>query len=231
MKRPILKSSIIGALLLASSACSSGGEDGIDVTTSWLGSLHRYEQISGAGRSGVFLMKNGSRPAHVARIVVEPAEITVSSRSDLNAISPAAYEKLRDVLTAALAREAAKQFPSSGAPADNADTYLLRVALTNLTVKRKTRKTGPAGLNDLEFNFDDAAIELGIRERRSNARRGAAIHRLQARNAGWNALVGRFGDFAVQAIAKAAEARDGVNRKAAQPRASAPAANKPSSAR
>lgn len=218
-------------MLLACVACSSDSDDGTDVTTSWLGPLHRYDRMSGTEQFGVYLMKGDARPAHVARIVVGPAEITVSARSDLNAISPSAYEELRAAFAEALEREVAQRFPAkTGADgaANNADTYIMRAALTNLTVKRKSKKFGPAGLRDLEFSFDDAAIELVLHEKRSNARRGVVVQKAAGQAARWNALADRFKGFAAQAAQKAAEARDEINRKAAQPVAPAVAPKKPS---
>jgi hypothetical protein len=232
MKRPELRLSAIATLvLLACAACSSGSDDGIDVTTSWLGSLHRYERVSGTEQFGVYLMKGGTRPAHVGQIIVGSAEITISARSDLNAISPAAYEELRAAFAKALEREAAQRFaakPGASGPADTADTYILRAALTNLTVKRKSRNFGPVGLNDLEFTFDDAAIELVLHEKRSNARRGVIVQKAEGPVARRNALADRFRSLAARAAEKTAEARDGINRKAALPVAPALAPAKPS---
>lgn len=226
MKRPVLKSSIIGAFLLAGGACSSG-DGGIDVATSWLGPLHQYEQIRGTEDFGVYVMKDGGRPAYVERVLVGPAEITISAESDLNAISPATYEKLRNAFTTALAREVARRLPASSQATGAKDIYILRTALTNLTVKRKAKKFGQVGLDGLEFTFDRAAVELGLHERRSNARRGVVIEKASGKPAQWSALPDRFQAFAAKAIEKAAEARTAINKKASKPEPAAPAPKNP----
>lgn len=222
MKRPNFKSSLSGILLLACGACSSG-EDNIDTTTSWLGPLHRYVQLSGSDDFGVYLLKDDlGRPAFVDHVIVGPAEITVSVESDLNSISPAAYEQLRAAFTAALDEEITERPPGSGTTGDSRDTYVVRAALTNLTIRKISKEFGQVGLNDLEFRFDDAALEIGLYESTTNLRRAVIIEKVQANTARWNDLRSRFGAFAAQIAKKTAEARAGINGKAAQPEPPAP---------
>jgi hypothetical protein len=222
MNRPILKSSMLGVVLLACGACASG-EDNIDTATSWLGPLHRYERLSGTDDFGVYLLKNGvGRPAYVERVVVQPAEITISPSSDLNAVSVAAFAQIRSALTAALNAEVAKRIPASDSGPDNRDVYEFRAAITNLTVKKKSNAFGQVALEDLEFSFEDAAAEAGLHESRSNARRAVIIEKIQGEAVRWPALRDRFAAFAAQVAGKVAEARREIDRKAAEPAAPAP---------
>lgn len=224
MKRPTFKSTVLGTLLLACGACSSG--DTIDTTTSWLGPLHRYEQLSGTGDFGVYLLKDtGNRPAIVGRIVASPAEVTVSVQSDLNAISPTAYEQLRATFSASLTKSFASDRRNPDAGDDKGDAYFVRAALTNLTVKKVSNEFGLVGLKDLEFGFEDAALEIGIYERRTNARRAVIIEKVQGKKVRWDVLRERFTGFAERVAEKTSEARAAIDKKASQP--AAPALKKP----
>jgi len=228
MTRPAFKLSAICALVLVlCAACGSGDDDGLDVTTSWLGPLRQYERLSGEDQYGVYLRNDATRPARVLRFDIAPAEITVSTGSDLNALSPAAYEELRGALVKALARQIASRFPAPAASATGTaekgtDSYVLRAALTNLTIKRVSRKLGPAGLRDLEFSLDDSAIEISLHEQRSNARRAVIVQKVGGGKLRWNALADRFDALALQAAEKTAEARDGIDKKANAPEKPAP---------
>jgi len=222
MKRPEFKLSAICVLVLVlCAACGSGGGDGLDVTTSWLGPLRHYERLSGEEQYGVYLRNDGTRPARVLRFDIARAEITVSTGSDLNALSPAAYEQLRTALEKALTRQIAGRFPgataTTGTAPKGADSYLFRAALTNLTVKRVSKKLGPAGLRDLEFSFDDSAMEISLNENRSNARRAVIVQKVEGGKLRWNEIANRFEALALQAAEKTAEARDGIDKKASQP--------------
>jgi hypothetical protein len=219
MKRPAFKLSAISALVMVlCAACGSGDDDGLDLTTNWLGPIRHYERLSGEALFGVYLHKNGTRPARVLRIDVAPAEITVSTRSDLNALSPAAYEQLRAAFEKALTRQIANRLPATtGTEQKGADAYILRAALTNLTIKRVSKKFGPAGLRDLEFSFDNSAIEISLHEYRSNARRAVIVQKAEGPKLRWSALADRFDAIALQAAQKTAEAREGIDKKANQP--------------
>jgi hypothetical protein len=223
MKRPQLKLSSICVLVLAlCAACGSGENDGLDVTTSWLGPLRQYERLSGEEQYGVYLRNDGTRPARVLRIEIAPAEITISTRSDLNTLSPAAYEQLRTALEKALTRQITTRFPApaaraAGSDQENADSYVLRAALTNLTIKRVSKEFDLVGLRDLEFSFDGSAIEISLHEKRSNARQAVIVQKAAGKKFRWNALDDEFDTLARSAAEKTAEARDGIDKKASAP--------------
>tara|TARA_R110000868_G_scaffold43803_6_gene146974 strand:+ start:17568 stop:18269 length:702 start_codon:yes stop_codon:yes gene_type:complete len=217
MNRPAYRLSAIGLLMLITcAACSSGNDDVLGVSTNWLGPLHRYERQSGADSFGVFVRKEGTRPARVKQLILAPAEITVSAASDFNSLDPAAYEKVRAAFSDALKKHIAASARSSSADAD-ADAYILRIALTNLTVKRNTTKIGPVSLDELEFAFNGAAIEASLSERSTNARRAVFAHKADAGKALWKDLGTLFDRFARQAAEKTAEARAAIDRKASLP--------------
>lgn len=221
MKRPDFKFSALAVLaLLVSASCSSGKDDDIGVTTNWLGQLHQFEQVSGKDRFGVFLKKDTSPPAMVRQFLIAPAEITISPRSDLNALNPAAYEQLRTAFSDALKEHVASRFPASpDTGRQDGDTYVLRAALTNLTVKRKTSAFGPAEPKDLEFTLEDTTVEIGLHEQRTNTRRAVIVQKATGGKIAWNGLPERFRAFAMEAATKLAEARDGINKKANRPKA------------
>lgn len=221
MKRPEFKLSAISVLVLfLCASCGSGDDDGLDVSTSWLGPLRQYERLSGEEQYGIYLRNDGTRPTRVLRLDIAPAEITVSTESDLNALSPAAYEQMRAALEKALVEQIASRFPgtaaTTGTAPEGADSYLLRAALTNLTIKRVSQNPGPAGLRDLEFSFDKSAMEISLHENRSNARRAVIVHKVEGGKLRWNALADRFAAIALQAAEKTAQARDGIDNKASQ---------------
>lgn len=220
MKRPEFRFSVIGILVLfICAACSSGKDEGIDVATNWLGPLHQYERVSGKDRFGIFLKKDSSPPATVRQLRIDPAEITISARSDLNALNPASYEQLRAAFSDTLKEHVARRFP---APAEkglqDGDAYVLRAALTNLTVKRKTKAFGPIELKGLEFSSEDTALEISLHELRTNIRHAVIVQKVADGKMSWNGLRERFRALAEEAAAKTAEARDGINKKANQPK-------------
>ncbi len=205
-----------GILLTVCAACSSGDSDGLDVKTNWLGPLYKYERITGKDNFGIFLIKGEPGPTSLERIMLETAEITISARSDLNSIDPAAYGKLRAELTAAFRQELSKQFTVSASPGPG--VYKFRAALTNLTAKRKVGGIGPPGLADLEFQFGNSAIEAELRDTRSNMRHSVIVLKAQAANTSWLGLADVFRKFAADAVTQAATARDEIKKRASRPK-------------
>lgn len=217
MKRPDLKLSVFGALaLLVCASCSSGDDDGISVTTNWLGPLRHFERLSGGEGFGVFLKNDPSIPASVRELRIGPAEITISPNSDLNALEPAPYERLRAGFADALRRHIAGGAPA-GTDQKDGETYVLHAALTNLTVTRKTREFGPVGLENLEFSLEGAAIEISLHQQSTNMRRAVIVQRAAGGKVAGNDLTERFNALAIEAAKTVAEARNGINRKASQP--------------
>ena len=147
--------------------------------------------------------------------MLEPAEITISARSDPNSIDPAAYGKLRAALTAAFRQELSKQFTVSASPGPG--VYKFRGALTNLTAKRKVGEIGPPGLADLEFQFENSAIEAELRDTRSNTRHAVFVLKAQAANTRWTGLADVFKKFAAEAATQAATARNEIKKRANRP--------------
>jgi hypothetical protein len=221
MKHPELRFSVIGILMLfICAACSSGKDDDIGVTTRWLGPLHQYERLSGKDRFGVFLKKDALPPATVRQLRIAPVEITISAGSDLNALNPASYEQLRAAFSEPLKEQVARRFPApTEKELQDGDTYVLRAALANLTVKRKTTQFGSAELKDLEFATEDTAVEISFREMRTNIRRAVIVQKITGGKISWNGLRERIKAVTMEAATKVAEARDGINKKANQPKA------------
>ena len=104
---------ISASFLAVAAACSSSDKDSVDLTTPWLGPLRGFERVSGEGNFGVFLKKTPGEATGFDRIDVTPPEIIVSAGSDLEAISPESYEKIKALFAEAFRRELAKQVPTA----------------------------------------------------------------------------------------------------------------------
>jgi len=207
----------LASILLA--GCSSG--DDPDMTTSWLGPLHAYERVSGADDDGVFVLRDG-KPVAAERIILAPAEITVSVDSDLNSITPRAYEHIRAAFADALVRELSKQPNDTSA---DSDAYIVRIALTNLTAKRIGKDIGAASLDDLKFSFEMSAIEAEFRNRRTNSRSAVIVAPAKAKETTASGLADAFGTFAERISTRIAQARAELSKRARAP-ATLPAAKK-----
>ena len=208
----------LAAMLLA--ACSSNDE--ADFTTSWLGPLHSYECITGQDNTGLFILKD-SRPVAAERILLAPAEITVSVESDLNSISPRAYERMRRLFADALAQELSKQ-PND--TSENASAYLVRVALTNLTAKRIGKEIEETVLADLKFSFKMTAIEVEFRNRLTNARSAVMVMPAGANETNASGLPGVLASFAEKTSVQIARARAELTKRSRAPAAPSPAEKK-----
>jgi hypothetical protein len=196
-------------------ACSSDN-DPLVVTTSWLGPLAQYQRVSGSEKSGVFILKqrNGAQP--VGRILIQPAEITISNRSDLNSVTPSIYDQIRSAFADALANRLAEQGSNSAAGKET-EIYLVRVALTNVTVKRKDISPKDPTLSRLRISFENASIEAELFAQRTNIRDAVIISPATAgetASADLNTLFHRFAEnFATQL----ATARSRLNSRPLQP--------------
>lgn len=208
----------LAAIFLA--ACSPG--DDLDLNTSWLGPLHNFERISGQDKDGLFIRK-GSTPVAADRILLAPAEITVSVESDLNSITPRAYENIRRAFADALARELSKQ-PNDTSQQTNA--YIVRIALTNMTAKRIGRDIGASTLADLKISFSMAAIEAEFRNRQTNSRNAVIVMPATANEIDANRLPGLFASFAEKIAAGVAQARAELTKRSRAPAVKRPASNK-----
>ena len=207
-------STVLAAGLLQT-ACSSDNDSPI-VTTSWLGPLAQYQQISGSEGSGVFILKQRIGAQPVGRILIQPAEITISNRSDLNSVTPPIYDQIRSAFADALANRLAEQGSNSAAGKET-ETYLVRVALTNVTVKRKDISPNDPTLSRLRISFENASIEAELFAQRTNIRDAVIIFPATAgetASADLNTLFRRFAEnFATQL----GTARSSLNSRPSQP--------------
>lgn len=207
-------STVLAAGLLPT-ACSSDN-DPLVVTTSWLGPLAQYQQVSGSEESGIFILKQRDGAQPVGRILIQPAEITISNRSDLNSLTPSIYDQIRSAFADALANRLAEQGSNSAAGKET-EIYLVRVALTNVTVKRKDIAPKDPTLSRLRISFENASIEAELFAQRTNIREAVIISPATAgetASADLNTLFRRFAEnFATQL----ATARSRLNSRPSQP--------------
>lgn len=214
------------SFLLICAACSSSDKDGVELTTPWLGPLHGFERVSGKDDFGVFLKSAPGITTRFDGVVLTPPEFTISSGSDLEAISPAAYGKIKEMFVDVFQQEFTKQFPSAKTGADrNATSHFIHAALTNVTITRKTNNTRAAQLSDLTFSFEGSTLEVEIRVQKSNARQAVVVLAAKAANTTWNNLRAQLGVLASQAAAESDKARGAINARADQP--APPAAKTP----
>ena len=221
MKFKVLRLRAISAFFVALlAACSSGDPGNPGITTPWLGTLKGFERVSGEGEFGVFRSTSPGKTARFERAMIVPPEITVSARSDLDAMHPETYEKIKSAFHAALQNELAKKFPivetASGA------THQVHLALNGVTVTRTTNNSFAVRLDDLRFAFSGATIEAEFREVKSNARAAAIVLRASAGTIGWNALSDQLNEFAIQTAEQAAVAYKAINERADKPTEPAP---------
>lgn len=187
---------VLMAALLAS--CSSG-EKKPDVTTGWLGELTAYKRVSGKDAAGVFVRASDAAAKPLDAVRFAPVEITVAANSDYYSVAPAHLAEMRDSLAGILKDAIGPVVPIRAATAP--DTYTLRIALTNLTIKQSNRQSTVARREDYRFGFDGASIEAELRDGSTNMRRAviltpvAGAGRRAARDAErdrWADLAGRF---------------------------------------
>ena len=206
------------SMVLAS--CSSN--DSAGATTSWLGPLHNYERVGGENDNGVFVLK-GSKPVAAERILLAPTEITISANSDLNSITPSAYERIRRNFADVLAREFSKQ-PNKAS--DVSGAYVVRITLTNLTAKRIGKDVGTNPLADLRFSFESAAIEVELRNQQTNTRNAVVVLPARAKTVTASGLPQTLTNFAQRVWVRISEARAELSRRAATPATLAPTEKK-----
>ena len=113
MKLRKIKSLVISAsFLVLCAACSSGAKDGVDLTTPWLGPLNGFERVSGKDEFGIFLKNTSGATVRFESVIITPPELIVSAGSDLDAISPDAYEQINALFSEIFRQELAKQIPT-----------------------------------------------------------------------------------------------------------------------
>ena len=224
MKLRNLTMTVVGvSFLVLGAACSSGDNGHPGITTPWLGSLKGFERIRGEDESGVFRRIAPGKIARFERGIIVPPEITVSAGSDLDAMHPETYEKIKSLFDAALRQELAKQFPVTGASTERSGaTHEIHVVLNGVTVTRSTSTTLAVRLDDLRFSFAGATIEADFRDVTSNTRAAAIVLPASAGTVGWNGLGDQLTVFARQAAEQAAVAYKAVNEEADKPAAPAP---------
>ena len=207
-------STVLAAGLLLT-ACSSDNNSP-NVTTNWLGPLAYYQQVYGSEGSGVFILKQRDGGQSVGRMLLQPVEITISNRSDINSVTQSTYDQIRSAFADALANRLAEQGSNSAAGKET-ETYLVRVALTNVTVKRKDSSPKDPTLSRLRISFENASIEAELRAQRTNSRDAVIITPAIAgeiSSANLNTLFRRFAkNFATQL----ATARTRLNSRPSQP--------------
>jgi hypothetical protein len=220
--REIKSLAISASFLVLCAACSFGDKDGVDLATPWLGPLNGFERISGKDEFGIFLKSTSGATARFERGIITPPELIVSAGSDLEAISPDAYEQINALFSEIFRQELAKQIPTTNTGAapsapPGAASHLIQAAMTNLTITRKTNNPAAVRLNDLQFSFDGSTIEAEIRDRKSNVRRAVILLPATAGKTDWAALRAQFTKFARQAAAEVGKARSAINTRADQP--------------
>ncbi len=227
MKLGKIKSLVISAsFLILCAACSSGAKDGVDLTTPWLGPLNGFERVSGKDEFGIFLKNTSGATVRFESVIITPPELIVSAGSDLEAISPDAYEQINALFSEIFRQELAKQIPTmnTGTP-PGAASHRINAAMTNITITRKTDNTAAGQLKDLQFSFDGSTIEAEIRDRKSNARQAVIILSTKPGKTDRAALRAQFTEFARLAATEIGQARSAINTRADQP--SAPALESP----
>lgn len=213
---------VSASILLLAAACSSGDKNTVELATPWLGPLNGFERVSGEDDSGVFVKAAPGKTEQFERGIFAPPEIIVSANSDLEAISPESYEKIKALFLEVFRAELAKQLPVANTAGERADaSHLVHAALTNVTVTRKDDNPNAVEIGDLQFSFEGSTIEAEIRTRKTNARLAAFVVPAKAVKTGWDGLRAPFTELARRAAAEAAKARGAIDSKAAQP---APAA-------
>lgn len=188
----VLRIPLISAVALVA-ACSSG-EDKLDLSTGWLGSLSEYQRATGEGAEGTFVRPTVDPAAPLEGAFLLPVEVTVDPRSDFSAISPREFDELRTVVASAL-RAATREVVTLRA-GPGPQTYNLRIALTNLRLNLVDDRALRPGREDFRFGFAGAAIEAELREGGTNFRRAILIAR-PAGNAspgatGWSGVPDRL---------------------------------------
>lgn len=206
---------ISATFLFLCAACSSSEKHGVELTTPWLGPVQGFERVSGQDNVGVFLRSTTGETVRFERAVILPPEIIVSTRSDLESMSPATFAQIKRLFSDIFQQEMAKQFPT--AKDDNAASHLIPAALTNVTVTRKTDAARTALITDLQFSFEDAAIEAEFRVRKTNARQAVFVLPATAGKTDWNNLPALFTKIARAAAAEAGKTRDAINARADRP--------------
>ena len=221
MVRSGFTSLILSAVcVLALGACSSNN-DKLDAMTGWLGPLAQFTRVSGDGNRGVFLGPATTPAAPVETLYIPPVDVTLSPQSALEALLPAEFEEIRGLLDRRVRELLAKEFKIVSGPGP--DAYTLRVALTNLVVKRVGNTARARSRDDLRFGFGVAAIESEIRDGTTNGRRAVtaaplatAQNRLATADVTWTGLPAQLDRFAAALAEQIAAARTAL---AAEPAA------------
>lgn len=205
------------SFLILGAACSTSDSNGVDLETPWLGPLRGYERIGGSEDFGSFLRISGGAIRFERGIAAQP-EIVISASSDLDSISPATYEEIKRLFSEIFREEMEKQFPAARAPAaSGAPSHLIKTALTNITVTRRTADTRIARLNDLQFSFENSTTETEFRLRKTNMRQAVIILPATADKTNWSGLRARFTEFARATATEAGKVRDAINTRADRP--------------
>jgi hypothetical protein len=195
-------------------ACSSNDVP-LNRTTHWLGPLAQYQQVTGSEKSGIFILKqrDGARP--VGRILMEPVEITISNRSDLNSLTDSMYDRIRSAFADALANRLAEQGDNLAAGKET-ENYLVRVALTNVTVKRKESSLKDPTLSRSRISFENASIEAELRNKHTNVREAVIITPATAGETTSTNLYTLFYRFAENFATELVTARTWLNSRSSQ---------------
>mgnify|MGYP003628865157 CR=1 FL=1 len=221
--RNLAITAISASFLVLGAGCSSDDAGNPGISTPWLGTLQGFERVGGKDEFGVFRRIAPGRMARFERGILVAPEITVSARSDLDAMHPETYEKIKSLFDAALRQELAKQFPITAAGAGRSGaTHEINIVLNRVTVTRSTNNTLAVRLEDLRFSFPGATIEGDFRELTSNARAAAIVLSASAGTVGWNALRDQLSAFARQTAEQAAVAYKAINEEADKPADPAP---------
>jgi len=210
---PKIFSAVLAAGLLLT-ACSTD-DNSLDVTTNWLGPLAHYQQVSGSEGSGVFILKQRHGAQPVGHMLLQPAEITISNRSDLNSLTPSTYDQIRSAFADALTNQMAEQL-SNPAAGNETETYLVRVALTNVTLKRKNSSPEDPNLSRLRISFENASIEAELRAQRTNIRDAVIITPAIAGETASANLNTLFRQFAEKFTSQLVTARTRLNSRSSQ---------------
>lgn len=180
------------AAVLALSGCSSDGDEPV-FRSGWLGPLISLESATGQGAEGVYVRRGEAPNPPLDSVYLASVEVTVAPGSNLAAIDADDARSMRELLEGRVRSMLEDRLRL--APGRRPSSYTMRVALTNVMVRRAPDSGLRVDREDLRFGFDGAAIESELRDGRGNTRRAATFARLEhgvAEGDRWVELEGRF---------------------------------------
>lgn len=190
---------VAAAILLA--GCSSDADRPV-FRSGWLGPLASLESVPGGGTEGVYVHRGKDGNPPLDSVYLASVQVTVAPGSNLAAIDADDARAMREMLEARIRTLLDDRFRLTEGRRPSG--YTLRVALTNVMVRRARDSGLRIDREDLRFGFAGATIESELRDGRANARRAATFARLSGSSADgerW-AEIGSHFDAAVARLAE-----------------------------